>query len=124
MEEVPWEGSGILETPEVVQAMLVNLQNKAELYGTLFKSTDAKCSIIEPSFLQTDRQADRQTHTHTHTAPFMRLYPYIHMTSIDRPVRVCAFIPAYLSQNQDFSPNPIPSSLALWGTGLVALRRV
>ena len=59
MEEVPWEGSGILETPEVVQAMLVNLQNKAELYGTLFKPIDAKCRIIDPSFLQ--------THTHTHT---------------------------------------------------------
>ena len=64
------------------------------------------------------------THTHTHPAPFMCLNSYIHMTCIDHPVCVCAFILAYLSRNQDFSPNPIPSSLALRYTGLDAPRHV
>ena len=39
--------------------MLVNLQNEAELYGTLLKSINAKCPIIHPAFLY--------THTYTHT---------------------------------------------------------
>ena len=98
--------------------MLETLQNEAELYAVLFKSIDAKCSIIYPTFLSTN------THTHTHPAPFMCLNSYIHMTCIDHPVCVCAFILAYLSWNQDFSPNPIPSSLALRYTGLVAPRHV
>ena len=39
--------------------MLETLQNEAELYAVLFKSIDAKCSIIYPTFLSTN------THTHT-----------------------------------------------------------
>lgn len=92
MEEVPWEGSGILGTPKVVQAVLVNLQNEAELYGTLFKSIDTKCSIIHPSFLQTRTRV--HTHTRTPPAPVMRLYSYIHVSRIDH---VCVCIHPCLS---------------------------